>query len=69
MFLPGKTYESLGDKLKTFDIEAPLQLINETSVDFLKQNVLNNYPEGLENFSCTPEQFRSNIVISTKESF
>jgi uncharacterized protein YcbX len=58
-----------GDTRKTFTTDAALHIVNKASVDELRQRVLDNHPEGLQDFWVEAEQFRSNIVIDTKEGF
>ena len=58
-----------GDIRKTFTTDAALHIVNETSVEELRQRVIDQYPEGLHNLYVDAEQFRSNIVIQTEESF
>lgn len=58
-----------GDTRKTFTTDAALHIVNEASVDELRQRVNDQYPAEEESVYVDAEQFRSNIVVNTKVPF
>lgn len=58
-----------GDTRKTFTTDAALHIVNKASVDFLRDKVQEEHPEGILDFYVDAEQFRSNIVIESGEAF
>ena len=58
-----------GDTRKTFTTDAALHLVNHDSLNDLRRRVAERYPDGLDDFWISAEQFRSNIVVETGEAY
>lgn len=66
---PKRIIYDKSDSHKTFTTDAALHIINKTSVEDLERRMMTRYPDGLEHFYVSIEQFRANIVLDTKLSY
>ena len=62
-------YTKRDDLRKGYQKGAAFHIINKTSVNELRQRIIDRHPKGIDNLYVTTEQFRANMVIEWPESF